>query len=139
MKKYPLILILAITTLGFVQSVAAQDLVYKPINPAFGGDTFNYQWLLNSAQEQNDYKEKTGYSSFDDDPLKQFEQDLNRQILSQLSRRLFTNVFGEDGLNEGTFEIGGFQIEIRNFPDGIHINILDVTKGGETSIIVPYF
>lgn len=139
MKKYPLILILAITTLGFVQSVAAQDLVYKPINPAFGGDTFNYQWLLNSAQEQNDYKEKTGYSSFDDDPLKQFEQDLNRQILSQLSRRLFNNVFGEDGLNEGTFEIGGFQIEIRNFPDGIHINILDVTKGGETSIIVPYF
>ena len=27
-----------------------QQLVYKPINPAFvGGEPFNYSWLLNSA------------------------------------------------------------------------------------------
>ncbi len=118
----------------------SQDMVYRPINPAFGGDTFNYQWLLNSAQEQNDFKEKANTGSLlDQDPLKQFEQDLNRQILSQLSRRLVTDAFGEDGLKDGTFSLGGFQIEVSNAVDGVHINILNLQNGGETSIIVPYF
>jgi curli production assembly/transport component CsgF len=125
--------------LGFTQFALSQDLVYRPINPAFGGDTFNYQWLLSSAQEQNDYKEKNELSLLDDDPLKQFEQDLNRQILSQLSRRLVTDVFGEEGLKDGTFSLGGFQIEISNNLDGVHINILNINNGSETSIIVPFF
>ena len=37
----------------------SQDLVYKPKNPAFGGDTFNYQWMLSSAESQNFYKDPT--------------------------------------------------------------------------------
>lgn len=121
------------------QSASGQDLLYRPVNPAFGGSSFNYQWLLSSAQEQNDFKEKSDFSFRDQDPLKQLEDDLNRQILSQLSRKLVTDVFGEEGLKDGTFEIGGFQIDIGNYPDGVHVNILDVNKGSETSIIVPYF
>ena len=39
----------------------AQDLVYKPKNPAFGGDTFNYQWLLSSAESQNKLKDEEKY------------------------------------------------------------------------------
>jgi hypothetical protein len=35
----------------------SQQLVYRPINPAFGGDTFNYQWLLSFAQAQNKLEE----------------------------------------------------------------------------------
>jgi curli production assembly/transport component CsgF len=34
-------------------------LVYKPRNPAFGGDTFNYQWLMSSAENQNKFKDKS--------------------------------------------------------------------------------
>lgn len=135
-QNVTLIIILILST---TLSAFSQDLVYRPINPAFGGDTFNYQWLLSSAQEQNDYKEKNELSLLDDDPLKQFEQDLNRQILSQLSRRLVTDVFGEEGLKDGTFSLGGFQIEISNNLDGVHINILNINDGSETSIIVPFF
>lgn len=138
MKRRITFIIIALI-LGIIPSAYNQDLVYRPINPAFGGDTFNYQWLLSSAQEQNDYKEKSELSLLDDDPLKQFEQDLNRQILSQLSRKLVTDVFGEEGLKDGTFSLGGFQIEISNNLDGVHINILNINNGGETSIIVPYF
>ncbi|MBL6448089.1 curli assembly protein CsgF [Fulvivirga sp. 29W222] len=130
---------LTILLLIILQNAYSQDLVYKPINPAFGGDSFNYQWLLSSAQEQNDFKGNNDLDFLNKDPLQQFEQDLNRQILSQLSRRLVTDVFGEEGLKDGTFEIGGFQIEINSYPDGIHIDILDSSTGGETSIIVPYF
>lgn len=138
MKRNVTLIIIALI-LVTLPSAFSQDLVYRPINPAFGGDTFNYQWLLSSAQEQNDYKEKNELSLLDDDPLKQFEQDLNRQILSQLSRRLVTDVFGEEGLKDGTFSLGGFQIEISNNLDGVHINILNINDGSETSIIVPFF
>ena len=32
-----------------------QQLTYEPINPAFGGDTFNYNWLISSANAQNGF------------------------------------------------------------------------------------
>jgi len=138
--KWNVNLIIIALLLSTVQVAFNQDLIYRPINPAFGGDTFNYQWLLSSAQEQNDYKEKSKISSLlDQDPVKQFQDDLNRQILNQLSRKLVTDLFGEEGLKDGTFSLGSFEIEIRNGLDGVHINILNINNGGETSIIVPYF
>ena len=33
----------------------SQQLKYRPVNPAFGGDTFNYQWLLSSSEAQNSF------------------------------------------------------------------------------------
>jgi curli production assembly/transport component CsgF len=49
-----LIYLISLVVFG-IQSMGAQDLVYRPRNPAFGGDTFNYQWLLNSAESQNTF------------------------------------------------------------------------------------
>ena len=129
-------------TLGLAVSgsLFSQDLKYKPINPAFGGDTFNYNWLLSQAQAQNDYETDPNADLFDSDPLLDFQNDLNRQILSQLSRSLLNDVFGEDGtLNEGTFEVGSYQIEIINGLNGINVDILDVVTGGNTTITVPYY
>lgn len=137
MKRKFTLLAIALLLVG-VHFIQGQDLIYKPKNPAFGGDPFNYQWLLSSAQEQNDYKEKSG-ALYEQDPLKQFEEDLNRQILSQLTRRLVSDVFGEEGLKDGTFLLGGFQIDVGSYPDGVHINILNINNGSETSIIVPFF
>jgi curli production assembly/transport component CsgF len=138
MKRNVLLIITLI--LGTLQVTLCQDLIYRAKNPAFGGDTFNYEWLLSSAQEQNDYKEKSEISSLlDQDPVKQFQDDLNRQILNQLSRKLVTDLFGEEGLQDGTFSLGTFEIEISNALDGVHINILNINNGGETSIIIPYF
>ena len=34
----------------------AQAFVYTPRNPAFGGNTFNYQWMLSGAAAQDTYK-----------------------------------------------------------------------------------
>ena len=44
-------------------SLQAQGLVYHPNNPAFGGNTFNYQWLLSSAQAQDTHKDPTAKNS----------------------------------------------------------------------------
>jgi len=42
---------------------AAQDLVYTPISPTFGGNSFNSAHLLGIANAQNDYKDPSAASS----------------------------------------------------------------------------
>ncbi len=115
----------------------AQDFVYQPINPAFGGSYLNYSWLLNSAQVQNTHEEKTPERATTD-PLQDFEGSLNRQILSQLSRNLMRNYFSE-GFSEGQYNVGSYEIEVSPGADGLEIVILDTSTGDKTVVTVPYF
>lgn len=120
----------------------AQDFVYQPKNPAFGGNPYNYSWLMSSAQAQNDIKETTAtdpYSKYTTDPLKDFSESLNRQILSQLSRQIVSKQFGEDSLSAGTYVLGDYQIEVGDGSDGLNITIVDNKTGSQTTISVPYF
>lgn len=141
MKK--LIVTLFSTFLLFSIHAGAQDFVYTPKNPAFGGDTFNYQWLLSSAQAQDTYKAPSEtddrYSYYGSDPAQDFAESLNRQILSRLSREIVTRQFGEEALEEGTYILGDYQIDIGNAEDGINITIVDNTTGATTTVSVPYF
>lgn len=116
-----------------------QQLVYKPVNPAFGGDTFNYQWLLSSAQAQNTLEEGTSRAAFGADPLADFENNLNRQILNQLSRQVINEIFGEGSLQDGEFEFGTLQINIASESDGVNIDIFNSQDGSRTNILVPYY
>lgn len=115
----------------------AQDFVYQPINPAFGGNYFNYQWLLASAQVQNSYENKKSDTA-QRDPLMEFKDNLNRNILGQLSRNLMRNYFGE-GMTQGQYNVGSYEIEIAPGPDGLNIVILDTTTGDKTTVTVPYY
>jgi curli production assembly/transport component CsgF len=119
----------------------AQDFVYTPKNPAFGGNPYNYSWLLSSAQAQNNFKEAqdNSYNRYNSDPLQSFTENLNRQILSQLSRHIVSRQFGEDALSEGTYTLGDYQIEIGDQSQGININIVDINTGSQTSISIPHF
>lgn len=118
----------------------SQDFVYTPINPAFGGSFYNYSWLLSSAQAQNTIEEgRDEYNPYENDPIADFEESLNRQILSQLSRQLIYDQFGEGGLTEGHYEMGSYQIDVVPGDLGIEIQILDVSTGSETKVTVPYF
>lgn len=119
---------------------AAQDLVYKPINPAFGGDTFNYQWLLSSAQAQNSTKDPDAPKAPAQlDQLQQFQQSLNQQILGQLAQRLVGNQFGtgSDALKPGNYLVGTYQIGVVPSGTGFSINILDRSTGNQTTITIP--
>ena len=129
---------LSLAFILFSSFLIAQDFVYKPINPAFGGDTFNYNWLLSSAQEQNQH-EKTDLLNPFGSGLDNFEENFNRQILNLLSRQLVVNAFGDDGLENGLYTIGSYEIEVTSNTSGINIYILNTSDGSETTVVVPYY
>lgn len=119
-----------------MQLTTAQDLVYKPINPAFGGDTFNYQWLLSSAQAQNQFKDPdAGLDELSD--LDLFEQSINSQLYSKITSQLFKDQFGEGELQEGRYTFGNLAVDIYPSEAGLVIKILDTSTGEQTQIIIP--
>ncbi|MEX2595234.1 MAG: curli production assembly/transport component CsgF [Anditalea sp.] len=142
MNKF--LLLLLFTFPLFMDFCNGQQLVYSAKNPAFGGETFNYQWMLSSAQAQDttiDPAQQHQKSQFGNprNPLTDFSESLNRQILSRLSRELVVRQFGEEELAEGTYELGDYQIEIGNEGAGININIVDKQTGATTVVDVPFF
>lgn len=116
----------------------AQQFSYKPLNPAFGGDTFNYNWLLSSAVAQNQIQ-APGTRRDENSDLEEFGETLNRQILSQISRTLLQQQL--EGIGDltqpGTFTFGTLNVEIFEGDEGLVINILDTTTGEQTQVIIP--
>lgn len=133
MKTKFLIVALLFGCAGF-----AQQFTYKPVNPAFGGDTFNYQWLISSATAQNKIVAPRNAESQQTE-LERFGETLNRQILSQISRRLLEQQIAGIGNfdQEGTFTFGNLAVEVVQTAEGLVINILDTTNGEQTQVIVP--
>tara|TARA_R110000787_G_scaffold81036_2_gene175867 strand:+ start:24393 stop:24785 length:393 start_codon:yes stop_codon:yes gene_type:complete len=129
MKKILSIVLFFATFISF-----GQQLSYTPKNPNFGGNTFNYSWLLSSAEAQNSFTDPAA----DDDKsgIDQFSENLNRQLLGQLSRSLLGTQIGDE-LEEGTFVFGDLSVEIIESAEGLVINILDLNTGEQTQIIIP--
>lgn len=132
MKKLLLVLLLA-----FSAQMFSQQLVYKPRNPNFGGDTFNYQWLLSSAEAQNTFEDPNEEGREQESDLERFTDNLNSQLLNLVSRSLFSDQFADGGLAEGTYTFGSLSIEIFPSSDGLVISILDIDTGEQTQVIIP--
>lgn len=124
---------------AFQVSSLAQDFVYTPINPAFGGNPYNYSWLLGQAEAQNFFKEETVDPYAEEDPLANFQEDLNRQVLNEITREMYQNQFGEDGLTEGFYQFGSYEIDVSPISEGMQVRIIDIYTGSETTVIVPYY
>ena len=132
MKRLLLILLLAFSVQMF-----SQQLVYKPVNPNFGGDTFNYQFLLSSAEAQNTFTDPDADDTEEQSDLESFTENLNSQLLSLVSRSLFADQFSDGELTEGIYTFGSLSVEIYNSSDGLVISILDIDTGDQTQVIIP--
>jgi len=146
---------LLVCLFGFCTISIAQNLTYKAANPNFGGDTFNYPWLLSSAQAQNDFKDNsnTGYKQQTD--LERFKSNLNNQLLNRLSNSLFDDQFGGTGtggtgtgsgtgtgtgngtLAPGTYVFGSLSVDIYHSNLGLVVDVLDTDTGEQTQVILP--
>ncbi len=143
MKKLILFVVFVVAGSAATQ---AQNLTYRPQNPAFGGNTFNYQWLQSSATAQDKFKDPTAKDAFSTrnnfntqtNSLDDFSASLSRQLLNRITSQLLDSQFGENALQEGTFQFGDLRVDVSNGSDGVNIRIVD-GKGGETVVTVPYF
>lgn len=133
----PIIILLLIFTLFGIKGYS-QQLVYEPLNPAFGGNPYNYSWMLSSATSQNKLT-AAQQPREEQSELERLGENLNRQLLSQISRTLLQEQLeGFGSFNqEGTFTYGTLNLEIYRSSEGLVINILDTATGEETQIIIP--
>lgn len=131
-------LVIALAATGAV----ASEMVYVPMNPSFGGSPLNGTVLLNTAQATNKHKDpeaKAASSSLaSKTPLQQFNEMLERSILSQLSYSATSNIIGSNGrLVPGTVETGNFRINIADLGGGLLlITTTDKTTGSSSSFQV---
>lgn len=117
----------------------ATELVYVPVNPAFGGNPMNGPVLLSSAQATNKHKDPSaqGSSFARQTPLQQFNDMLERSVLSQLAAAATADVIGGGKLKPGTVETGNFRIDIVDAGGGVLvITTTDKLTGATTSFQV---
>ena len=121
----------------------AQDLVYQPRNPSFGGEPFNSSHLLGIAQfDRPDPPQRDDPFGRDrsDTQTDFFVRQLESRILSRLSADITDAIFGPEADPSGVFQFEDTTIAFETALDGtIRIDIVDQVDGGTTTIEVPAF
>ncbi|MCC4831426.1 curli assembly protein CsgF [Shewanella sp. 1_MG-2023] len=115
--------------LVFSANISATQLVYTPVNPAFGGSYLNGQYLLNNALAQNDHEPEssggTGYVA----------PTALERLASSLESRLMSQLFNDAANgNEGYLKTDDFEINVVNEDGTLLVHITDLLTG-ETTII----
>lgn len=115
----------------------ATELVYTPINPSFGGNPLYGSYLLGSAQATNKHKEADPSSLANQSPLQQFNESLERSILSQLAASATSKILSGGQLSPGTVETGNFRISVVDVGNGVlMVTTTDKVTGASTSFQV---
>ena len=137
MKTLPTLALLLFIGL-WIGPARAQDFVYEPKNPAFGGgNPFNYSWLQASAAAQNTIEDPSKAAVGQPDPLAKFAAGVNQQVLSQLTSRLISSQFGTGAVKPGSYTVGGYQVNVTQGSNGVEIVVIDIVTGNQTTVTIP--
>jgi len=121
-------------------AAGASELVYVPLNPNFGGSPSNGPGLLASASATSKHgiSGLGGSSPLNQSPLEQFNQTLERMMLSQLASAATSKLMGSDGkLMPGTFSTENFTITVTDLGGGLlRVTTTDKATGAVTSFEV---
>lgn len=121
-------------------SSVASPLVYTPMNPSFGGDPLNGNWLLNSAQITNKHKDPDDdrFGFEDRSPFEDFNDQLERAVLSRLASAASSQFIDANGrFVPGSFETGNFVVDIMDLGGGaLSITTRDKLTGASTTFRV---
>ncbi|WP_088346035.1 MULTISPECIES: curli assembly protein CsgF [Rhodomicrobium] len=112
------------------------DLIYRPINPSFGGEPFNSAHLLNLATAQKQFKEHEESSS-SQSTSERFIAMLQSRLYSSLAGQVADAIFGEDAQPSGTIVFDNQQITFINTGTQIQMTVTDFSTGKVTNITIP--
>lgn len=118
--------------LGSCALVQATELVYTPVNPAFGGNPLNGTWLLNNAQAQNDYDDpdlKNRTATTGTSALERFTAQLQSRLLGQLMDNISTG-------NTGSLSTDAFIVNVVDDSGQLTIEVTDRATGELSEIKV---
>ena len=115
----------------------AQDVVYRPISPTFGGNPFNSNHVLGVANANNDTRDPRTRTTNSQADI--FARQLQSRLLSSLSSQLVNAIFGENPQEQGKVSFGGQTIEFFRTLDEVTLIIRNDETGEETRIVVPLF
>jgi len=118
-------------------SATAQDLVHTPISPTFGGNPFNSNHILGTANAQNDTRDPR--SREENTQADIFARQLQSRLLSALSSQVVDAIFGDNPQEQGVISFGGQTIEFFRSLDSVTLTIRNDETGEETRIVVPLF
>ena len=117
--------------------LAAQDVVYEPVSPTFGGNPFNSSHVLGVANANNDFRDPRSTTSNSQADI--FARQLQSRLLSALSSQIVDAIFGENPQEQGTISFGDQTIEFFRTLEEVTMIIRDDITGEETRIVVPLF
>ena len=126
----------------------ATELIYRPINPSFGGNPFNSSHLLGLADRQNVHQEDPnattttglgglGANALSNDPADVFARNLESRLLSALAADVTEAIFGENPAESGTVTFGDQVISFSRGLETIQLELTDNAAGTTTLIEVP--
>ena len=119
----------------------ASELVYKPLNPSFGGNPMNGSFLLVKANAQNKYKAPVANKSY----AEKFQESLERAYISKMVREITDMAFGEEADSnffgeDSIFSSGDYEILVlTSNSDAITVQITNTITGEITVIEVPRY
>lgn len=123
-------------------TASAGQLIYTPVNPNFGGNPLNGNYLLSSAQAQNKHQAPSadlGSSELGQQTaLDRFNQTLEQSMLSRISAAATSQLFDSSGnLIPGTVNTQDFSIVVADAGSGLlSITTTDKSTGQTTSFQV---
>ena len=129
-------------------SVSAQDLVYTPVNPSFGGNPLNSSHLLSIANAQ---RQATARDARSTDPTNGgtdpgtgttnadlFVRQLEGRLLSALAGQVTAAIFGDTPQSSGLVTFGTTTVEFDRSLTEIRLLITNSLDGTVTEIVVPH-
>jgi curli production assembly/transport component CsgF len=135
------------TFLATSAPASASDIVYRPVDPSFGGNPMNSSHLLAVANAQNDYKPPVvsapGGSVSAQTPAQaqaaQFLTQLQSRLISALAAQVTDAIFGNDPQNSGQVTFGTQTVSFQRGLSDISITLTDSSNNSSTNISVPIF
>jgi curli production assembly/transport component CsgF len=112
---------------------SASELRYRPMNPSFGGDSFNSNHLLGTAQAQNDFEPPEE----PEDLLGNFERTITSSLISRISFQIADQILGENAQESGQYTLGDTIINFQRTGNTVEVTLVDGITGQRTTLEVP--
>ncbi|MBX2806238.1 MAG: curli assembly protein CsgF [Hyphomicrobiales bacterium] len=139
-KLFHILLLAGFISKLIIAPTMASDIIYTPINPSFGGNSFNSSHLLGLANAQNEPQRKADEEAAlarEQSTSDRFIQLLQSRLYSGLAQQVSEAIFGENSQQQGTIQFDDQEISWINTGTEIQLYVSDAANGQLTEIVIP--